>query len=68
MTLDDALSSPTISVPDAGRIFFGMCRSKAYEAARNGQIPTIEINKSLLVPVAIVAKQLGLKTKFESAV
>ena len=65
MTLDEALSRPTISVPDAGKVFFGFGRNKAYEAAAAGEIPTITYGARMVVPVAAIAKQLGLKTKFE---
>ena len=61
MTLDEALSRPTISVPEAGELFFGMSRNGAYEAARRGDFPTIAIGKRLRVPVAPLAERLGLK-------
>jgi hypothetical protein len=42
----------TISVPEAGRRYFGIGRTLAFEAARRGEIPTIRIGRRLLrVPV-----------------
>ncbi|PRD40666.1 DNA-binding protein [Phyllobacterium phragmitis] len=67
MTLEEALSRPTISVPDAGRLFFGLARNSAYNAAKSGEIPTIEIGGRIMVPVAPLAEKLGLKTAFGSA-
>lgn len=62
MTLEDALSRPTIPVPDAGKLFFGLGRNSAYAAAKNGDIPTIRIGGRLVVPVVPLAEKLGLRT------
>lgn len=67
MTLDEALTKATISVPDAGAVFFGLARNGAYEAARRGDIPTIKVGGKVRVPVAPVAEKLGLKTAFGRA-
>jgi len=67
MTLDYALSQATISVPDAGAVFFGLARNGAYEAARRGDIPTVKIGGKVRVPVALIAERLGLKTTFGRA-
>lgn len=64
MTLDEALKSPTISVPDAGSLFFGLGRNASYEAAKRGDIPTVKVGGLIRVPVAPLAAQLGLKTAF----
>jgi hypothetical protein len=40
----------TISVPEAGRRYFDLCRGASYEAARRGDIPTIRIGRLLRVP------------------
>lgn len=62
MTIDEALSRPTISVPDAGAVFFGLSRNGSYEAARRGDFPTIKIGKKIVVPVAPLAERLGLRS------
>jgi hypothetical protein len=41
----------TISVPDAGRRYFGMSRNASYDAAARGEIPTVKIGRLLRVPV-----------------
>lgn len=62
MTLEEALSKPTITVPDAGALFFGLARNGAYAAAKQGDIPTIKVGGRIMVPVAQLAAKLGLQT------
>jgi hypothetical protein len=49
----------TMSVPEAGKKYYGLGRNASYEAAAAGQIPTIRINKLLRVPVHIIERMLG---------
>ncbi|WP_312806652.1 DNA-binding protein [Agrobacterium cavarae] len=67
MTLDEALTKPTISVPDAGKLFFGLARNAAYEAARKGDISTIKVGGRIVVPVAPLAAKLGLQARIGAA-
>lgn len=39
----------TMTVPDAGRVYFSLGRNSSYEAARRGDIPTIRIGRLLRV-------------------
>jgi hypothetical protein len=48
----------TITVPDAGREYFGLSRNAAYAAALRGDIPTIKIGKLLRVPVIAMEQML----------
>jgi hypothetical protein len=48
----------TMSVPEAGRKYFGMCRGASYAAAERGEIPTIRIGRLLRVPVRALEKML----------
>ncbi|MBP1297580.1 helix-turn-helix domain-containing protein [Bradyrhizobium elkanii] len=48
----------TISVPEAGKRYFGLCRNAAYAAAIRGEIPTIRIGRLLKVPVRALEKML----------
>jgi hypothetical protein len=66
MTLEEALSRPTIPVPDAGRLFFGIGRNAAYDAAKRGDFETIEIGGRIVVPVAPLAAKLGLRANIGS--
>ncbi len=67
MTLDEALSRPTISVPEAGKLFFGLARNAAYDAAQRGDFQTIKVGGRIVVPVVPLAEKLGLKTTIGKA-
>ena len=48
----------TLSVPEAGERYFGLCRNAAYDAAARGEIPTIRIGRLLRVPVRALERML----------
>jgi Helix-turn-helix domain len=48
----------TLSVPEAGREYFGLSRNASYEAAHRGDIPTIRIGRLLRVPVVALERKL----------
>lgn len=50
----------TLTVPEAGRAYFGLGRNASYDAARRGEIPTIRIGKLLRVPIAAMEARLTL--------
>ena len=58
MATETAQQQKTLSVPEAGLIYFGMGRSASYDAAHRGEIPTIRIGKLLRVPVSAMDKLL----------
>jgi hypothetical protein len=58
--LRNLLSHPTASVPEVGRICYGLSRNSAYAAAAKGDIPTIKIGKLLKVPTGPLRVKLGL--------
>ena len=62
MALHEALSHPTLSVPNAGAVFYGLSRNGSYEAAKRGDLPTIRIGRKIVVPVAPIAERLGLRS------
>ncbi|MGH7223683.1 MAG: helix-turn-helix domain-containing protein [Gemmataceae bacterium] len=49
---------PTMSVPEAGKKYFGLSKNAAYAAARRGQIPTIPIGGRLFVPVVAMERMI----------
>jgi excisionase family DNA binding protein len=53
-----AETEKTISVPEAGRRYFGLSRGASYEAAHRGEIPTIRVGKLLRVPIAAMDRKL----------
>ena len=48
----------TISVPEAGWVYYGIGRNASYDAARRGDIPTIRIGRLLRVPVCRMERKL----------
>jgi len=52
------LPAKTLSVPDAGRLYFGLGRGASYEAARRGELPVIRIGRLLRVPVVAMERML----------
>jgi hypothetical protein len=53
----------TMTVPDAGRIYYGLSRNGSYEAAKRGDIPTIKIGKLLRVPVRALEEMLNAASR-----
>lgn len=62
MTVEELLdgSRLTISVPETAALL-GVSRNSAYEAARRGEIPVLEIGRRLVVPVARLLDLLGIE-------
>jgi len=48
----------TLSVPEAGRVYFSLGRNASYDAARRGEIPVIRIGRLLRVPVVALERKL----------
>jgi Helix-turn-helix domain len=48
----------TLSVPEAGRRYFGLSRNGSYAAAERGELPTIKIGRLLRVPVRALERML----------
>jgi hypothetical protein len=48
----------TLSVPEAGKRYFGLSRNGAYAAAGRGEIPTIRVGRLLRVPVRAMENKL----------
>jgi hypothetical protein len=59
--LKELLSKPTASIPDVGRVCYGLSRNGAYDAAGRGEIPTIRIGRLLKVPTSMLRKHLGIE-------
>jgi hypothetical protein len=54
----------TLSVPEAGRIYFGLGAGSSYAAARRGDLPTIRIGRLLRCPVAALEAALADPQRF----
>ena len=48
----------TLSVPQAGKRYFGPSRNASYAAAQRGQLPIIRIGRLLRVPVRAMERML----------
>jgi hypothetical protein len=48
----------TLTVPEAGKRYFGISRAASYAAAERGEIPTIKIGRLLRVPVRACEQML----------
>ncbi len=46
----------TISVPEAGKVYYDLSKNASYEAARRGDIPTIRVGRLLRVSVAAMER------------
>jgi hypothetical protein len=58
-TMDEMDDTPkTLSVPDAGRIYFNLGKQASYEAAKRGHIPTVKLGRTLRVPVMALERML----------
>jgi hypothetical protein len=48
----------TLSVPEAGKRYFGIGRAASYQAAAIGEIPTIRVGGLLRVPIRAMERLL----------
>ncbi len=53
----------TMSVPKAGKLFFGLGRDASYAAARAGQIPAIKIGGKVRAVVPAIERMLEQAVK-----
>jgi hypothetical protein len=48
----------TLSVPEAGALYYGLGRNGSYEAAKRGLIPTIDVLGKKRVPIILMDRRL----------
>jgi len=48
----------TLSVPEAGKLYYGLSRNGSYDAARRGEIPVIRVGRRYRVPIAAMERLL----------
>lgn len=53
----------TLSVPEAGRRYFGLSRNGSYDAAERGDLVVIRVGRLLRVPVVAMEKRLEAAAK-----
>jgi hypothetical protein len=49
----------SLSITEAGRIYFGLGKNSSYAAAKRGDIPTIQIGGKKVVPVVALERMLA---------
>jgi hypothetical protein len=57
----------TLSVPEAGKRYFGLGRDGSYRAAERGDIPVIRIGRLLRVPVRAMERLLETAGRHDGA-
>ncbi len=56
-----------LSVPDAGRIYYGLSRNGSYDAATRGEIPTVRVGRLLKVPIHLMEQLFNKPRKANAA-
>ena len=51
-------STKTLTVPEAGAVYFGLGRTGSYEAAKRGDLPVIRVGRLLRVSVPALERRL----------
>ncbi len=57
--MGDNSECKTLSVPAAGRLYYGLGRNGSYDAAKRGDIPVIRVGRLLRVPVVAMEAKLA---------
>lgn len=60
------LDQPYMTAPQ-GQQFYGIGRNQLYNGIRRGDIPSVRIGRRILIPTALVRKQLGVTALDEAA-
>lgn len=58
--LDTLRGRLVLTVPEAGRLLYGIGRDAAYAAAERGEIPAQRVGRTLRVPTHAALKHLGM--------
>jgi hypothetical protein len=58
MSIENNPPCKTLSIVEAGKIYFDLSRNGSYAAAKRGDIPTIKIGGKFRVPVAALERKL----------
>jgi hypothetical protein len=61
--MPENLPPKTLSIPEAGKLYFGLSRNGAYQAAARGELPVIRIGSRLHVPVKALETMMELPVK-----
>ena len=54
----NGVARKTLSVEEAGKLYFGVGRNTSYQAVKRGEIPAIKIGNRICVPIVALEKML----------
>jgi hypothetical protein len=60
--IEQVLSEPTTTVPNAGQLLGINGRNQAYEAAKRGEIKTLRFGRTLRVPTSWLRRVLEIES------
>jgi len=52
------MEKQTMTVPEAGKFYFGLSRNGSYDAVKRGDIPVVKVGRLLRVPVRAMERKL----------
>jgi hypothetical protein len=58
MEMTDDTAPLTLTVPEAGKRYFGLSRNASYDAAARGELPVVSIGRLKRVPVRLMERML----------
>ena len=56
--MDEVTNRKTMSIPEAGEVYYELGRNASYEAAKRGDIPYIQVGGKMRVPVQAMENKL----------
>jgi hypothetical protein len=56
--LDKVTPAKTLSIPEAGHLYFGLSKNGSYDAARRGEIPFFQVGRLKRVSVAKMERMM----------
>jgi len=55
----ESTTAKLLSVPEAGRQYFGLSRNGSYEAARRGELPVVRIGRKVWASVPAIERMIA---------
>jgi excisionase family DNA binding protein len=63
MEMNSMTQPQTLTIPEAGKAYFGLSRNGSYAAAHRGELPTVKIGRLYRVPIRALEQQLDSTMK-----
>jgi len=58
MAQEDSNEPKTLTVEEAGRRYFGLCKRSSYAAVVRGEIPVIRVGRRMKVPIVAMERMM----------